>query len=130
MSDGAASGPWPEIAGDPRFFRGAGPQSLAAVAAAAGGVAPSDDGLRLLDGVAPLQTAGPTQVSFLDNRRYAAVLEATQAGVVIVHPDLAAKVPATTVAVVTGEPYVGWARVAALFYPRRRRSPLAYIRRR
>jgi UDP-3-O-[3-hydroxymyristoyl] glucosamine N-acyltransferase len=68
-------------------------------------------------GVAPLQSAGPDQVSFLDNRRYAPALEATRAGAVIVHPDLAGRVPAGTVAIVTPEPYVGWARVAALFHP-------------
>jgi UDP-3-O-[3-hydroxymyristoyl] glucosamine N-acyltransferase len=36
---------------------------------------------------------------------------------VIVHPDMAARVPAGTVAIQTIEPYAGWARVAALFYP-------------
>jgi UDP-3-O-[3-hydroxymyristoyl] glucosamine N-acyltransferase len=36
---------------------------------------------------------------------------------VILHPDFAGGVPAGTVAVVTPEPYVGWAKVAALFHP-------------
>ncbi len=35
----------------------------------------------------------------------------------IVHPDMAARVPAGSVAILTNEPYAGWARVAALFYP-------------
>jgi UDP-3-O-[3-hydroxymyristoyl] glucosamine N-acyltransferase len=34
-----------------------------------------------------------------------------------VHPDMAARVPAGTVAIRTTEPYAAWARVAALFYP-------------
>jgi len=71
----------------------------------------------LLEGVAPLQTARPNEVSFLDNRRYASALEQTSAGAVIVHPDMAARVPAGTVAIQTIEPYAAWARVAALFYP-------------
>jgi UDP-3-O-[3-hydroxymyristoyl] glucosamine N-acyltransferase len=71
----------------------------------------------LLEGVAPLQTAGPNEVSFLDNRRYASALDKTLAGAVIVHPDMAARVPTTTVAIITTEPYAGWARVAALFHP-------------
>lgn len=103
-------------AGDPRFFRRAGVQDSATVARAAGGEwrgAPS----RALTGVAPLASAGPDQVSFLDNRRYAATLAATGAGAVIVHPDLAAKVPDGTAAIVTAEPYAAWARVAALFHP-------------
>lgn len=106
---------WPPIAGDPRFFRRSGPHSLASIADAAQAEAPPRR--LMLSGVAPLQTAQPTDVSFLDNRKYAAVLAETQAGAVIVHPDMAARVPATAVAIVTTEPYVAWARVAALFHP-------------
>ena len=52
----------------------------------------------LLEGVAPLQTAGPNEVSFLDNRRYVSALEQTLAGAVIVHPDMQARVPSDSVA--------------------------------
>jgi UDP-3-O-[3-hydroxymyristoyl] glucosamine N-acyltransferase len=106
---------WSPIPGDPRFFRRSGPHSLAAVADAAEADAPPR---RLMfAGVAPLQTAQPDEVSFLDNRKYVDALAATEAGAVIVHPDMADKVPGTAVAVTTTEPYVGWARVAALFFP-------------
>ncbi len=101
--------------GDARFFRRSRPYSLAVVASTARGVA--DELELLLEGVAPLQTAGPNEVSFLDNRRYAPALDQTSAGAVIVHPDMAARVPAGTVAIRTTEPYAAWARVAALFYP-------------
>jgi UDP-3-O-[3-hydroxymyristoyl] glucosamine N-acyltransferase len=101
--------------GDARFFRRSGPYSLAIIASAAGGVA--DDLALLLEGVAPLQTARSNEVSFLENRRYASVLNQTSAGAVIVHPDMAARVPAGTVAIQTTEPYAAWARVAALFHP-------------
>jgi len=101
--------------GHPRFFRRSGPYPLAVVASTAGGVA--DEAELLLEGVAPLQTAGPKEVSFLDNRRYASALDRTLAGAVIVHPDLAARVPSTAVTIVTNEPYAAWARVAALFHP-------------
>lgn len=103
-------------AGDPRFFERSGPHTLDAVMRAAGGVVDGRDTL-VLDGVAPLQTAGPNQVSFLDNRQYLGLLAATRAGAVIIHPDLAARVPAGTVAVATSEPYLAWAHVAALFHP-------------
>src|SRR6516165_7984310 len=66
---------------------------------------------------AAVQAAGPKEVSFLNNRRYASALDQTLAGAVIVHPDMAARVPARTLAIVTTEPYAAWARVAALFYP-------------
>ena len=101
--------------GNARFFRRSGPYSLAVVASTARGVA--DELELLLEGVAPLQTAGPNEVSFLDNRRYASALDQTSAGAVIVHPDMAARVPAGTMAIRTTEPYAAWARVAALFYP-------------
>ena len=103
-------------AGDRRFFQRSGPHTLEAVAKAAGGSLDRAHAL-ILDGVAPLQTAGPNQVSFLDNRQYADLLATTHAGAVIVHPDLAARVPAGSVAIVTPEPYLGWARVAAFFHP-------------
>jgi UDP-3-O-[3-hydroxymyristoyl] glucosamine N-acyltransferase len=105
-------------AGDARFFRRSGPFPLREVAAAAGGDAPAQD--LLLTGVAPLQAAEPGEVSFLDNRKYVPALEATRAGAVIVHPAMARHVPAGTVAIVTEEPYLGWARVAEI-------GPLAVI---
>jgi UDP-3-O-[3-hydroxymyristoyl] glucosamine N-acyltransferase len=101
--------------GDARFFRRCGPFPLAVVASTARGIA--NDVELLLEGIAPLQTAGPKEVSFLDNRRYASALDQTSAGAVIVHPDIAARVPSTAVTIVTDEPYAAWARVAALFYP-------------
>lgn len=101
--------------GDARFFARRSPHGLAAIAAAAGGTAPAIE--RLFSGVAPLQSAGPDQVSFLDNRRYAVALEQTMAGAVIVHPDMLQRVPAATIPIVTTAAYEGWARVAALFHP-------------
>jgi UDP-3-O-[3-hydroxymyristoyl] glucosamine N-acyltransferase len=106
---------WPEIAGDPRFYAHSGPHGIAAVAAAAGTDAPAS-GL-ILTGVAPLQTATPGDVSFLDNRKYLSALEATRAGAVLIRPDFTARVPEGTVALVTSEPYPAWARVAAMFHP-------------
>ena len=105
--------------GDARFFRRTGPHSLSVIAEAAnaepGRLGAARD--RLITGVAPLQSAGPEDVSFLDNRRYADLLAVTKAGAVIVHPDFETRVPATAIAIVTPEPYVGWAKVSALFHP-------------
>jgi UDP-3-O-[3-hydroxymyristoyl] glucosamine N-acyltransferase len=101
--------------GDPRFFSRTGPHRLGDIAARAG--AETDQPDRLFHGVAPLDSAGPEDVSFLDNRRYAPQLAETKAGAVIVHPDFASQVPAGTAPIITKEPYVGWARVSALFHP-------------
>lgn len=115
--------------GDARFFARTGPHALSALAAATGAEIRGTE--RVLSGVAPLQTAGPDQVSFLDNRRYAALLESTRAGAVIVHPDLAARAPEGCATLVTPAPYEAWARVAALFHPaqaaRAGRHPSAVI---
>ena len=101
--------------GDARFYARRGPFVLAEVARTAGADAPGDD--RMLVGIAPLQTAGPQQVSFLDNRKYLHLLADTRAGAVIIQPALAGRVPEGCVALTTDEPYIGWARVAALFHP-------------
>lgn len=108
------------MAGDPRFFARTGPHALAAIAAAAGAEPADGDRAQsdlLLSGIAPLQTAGPGELSFLDNRRYLPALRTTRAGAVIVHPDLAASVPEGCVALATRQPYMGWAKAAALFFP-------------
>ena len=61
------------MAADPRFHGRPEPKRLAEIAAAAGGTF-QGDGERLFRGVAPLQSAEAEEVSFLDNRRYAAAL--------------------------------------------------------
>jgi UDP-3-O-[3-hydroxymyristoyl] glucosamine N-acyltransferase len=104
--------------GDARFFNRTGPHPLDVIAQAAKAeLAGAPWQGRLMHGVAPLQSAGPRDVSFLDNRRYAEALDVTQAGAVIVHPDFVSRVPGASVAIVTPEPYVGWAKVSALFHP-------------
>ena len=101
--------------GDLRFFDRSAPHALSDIACAAAGTAPAIE--KLFAGVAPLHTAGPDQVSFLDNRRYVVALEQTLAGAVIVHPEMREHVPPGTIAIVTAAAYEGWARVAALFHP-------------
>jgi UDP-3-O-[3-hydroxymyristoyl] glucosamine N-acyltransferase len=101
--------------GDARFFARSSPHALTEIAVAADGEAPAIK--RMFVGVAPLQSARADEVSFLDNRRYAAALEQTMAGAVIVHPEMQNRVPAGTIPIVTVAAYAGWARVAALFHP-------------
>lgn len=104
-------------AADPRFHPYAGPRTLSAIAAAAGGEAATGDSERRFDGIAPLSDAGPAQVSYLAERRYLDALRATGAGAVVVHPAFADAVPAGAVAIVTKAPQLGFAHVAALFHP-------------
>jgi UDP-3-O-[3-hydroxymyristoyl] glucosamine N-acyltransferase len=102
---------------DRRFHPYAGPQTLAAIAAAAGGRATGGDPERRFEGVAALAEAGPAEVSFIGERRYIDALRATSAGAVIVPPALAAAVPDGAVAVATEAAQLGFSRVAALFHP-------------
>jgi UDP-3-O-[3-hydroxymyristoyl] glucosamine N-acyltransferase len=108
-------------AGDPRFFRRAGPHTLAAVVDAAGvegDWAEAPPRRLMLHRIAPLAAATGEDVSFcLNNRKYLAALAATKAAAVIVHPDMKDRVPEATVAIVAADPLTAWARVAALFHP-------------
>ena len=102
---------------DPRFYSVAGPFTLDELAEISGAEAISG-GNGLFSDVAPLATAASDQVSFLDNRKYLDDFGKTSAGACIVSPDHAVKAPDGMAILVTGEPYRGYARVAAAFYPR------------
>ena len=106
---------------DSRFYPRRGPFSAAEVAKAIG--SPSRGSETMLTGVAPLQHAAASDISFLDNRRYLAFLGKSLAGAIIVHPDLQSDLPHSPAAIVTVEPYAACARVCALFHPESLVSP-------
>ncbi|RUQ38375.1 MAG: UDP-3-O-(3-hydroxymyristoyl)glucosamine N-acyltransferase [Candidatus Competibacteraceae bacterium] len=87
------------------------------------------DAATIITGVAPLNGAGPGQISFLSNPRYRPFLAVTRATAVILSPDDAADCPVP--AVVAANPHVAYARVAALFEPppetRRGIHPTAWV---
>lgn len=103
---------------DPRFFSVAGPFTVAEIArrsgAAIGGAGETE---RLLRDVASLETAGPDDVTWLDNRKYLAAFRTTRAGAAFVHPDLAGEAPKSVTLLVTAQPYRGYAIAAQTFYP-------------
>ncbi len=113
MPDHAAMDP----PGDPRFFSRCGPFSLTEIARAIDAPPPVVSGDRLFRGVAPLQSAGPEEVSFLDNLRYQKLLAETRAGAVILLSQLANQVPSHAIALTVAEPYLAWARACSLFHP-------------
>lgn len=65
----------------------------------------------LIHSLAPLQSAGPGQISFLSHARYQSQLAQTRAGCVIVHPSFEALVQSRTAAIVTDDPYLYFARL-------------------
>ena len=102
----------------PVFFRPALEPSLADVVDWTGATPPegADLGLRFAR-VAPLDLAGPGDLTFLDNPRYAPALAGTRAAACIVPARYAASVPPGTVALVAKEPYRAVAVVAGRLYP-------------
>ena len=103
------------VAGDARFYARSGPFSVSQIAEAAGGC--SAEGQSMLAGVAPLHSAGPSDVSFLGDARYGPLLEHTHAGAVIVHRDMADRVPAGSTPIVARSVSEAWARVLRLVHP-------------
>ncbi|MET0527933.1 MAG: UDP-3-O-(3-hydroxymyristoyl)glucosamine N-acyltransferase [Microvirga sp.] len=75
------------------------------------------DGEFLLKGVAPLESAGPNDLAYMDNPAYGGALASTRAGACLVTPRFAAKVPAQTVALVTPQAYRVFAQVLGLLFP-------------
>jgi len=103
---------------DPRFFSVQGPFALAELARISGARLNSGaDGDLAVRDVAPLDTAGPGEISFLDNKRYAGAFLESRAGACIVEPELAAKAPSGMALLITDQPYKAYALVAGAFYP-------------
>ncbi len=103
---------------DPRFFTVAGPFTVGEIARRTGAaVAGSALAGRILVDVAPLDSAGPDELSFLDNPKYLDVLRRTRAGAAFVHPDRAAAAPPDLTLLVTPAPYRAYAVAAQAFYP-------------
>ncbi|HKW55109.1 MAG TPA: UDP-3-O-(3-hydroxymyristoyl)glucosamine N-acyltransferase [Stellaceae bacterium] len=103
---------------DPRFFRVAGPFTVAEIARRSGAtIAGAGEGQRVLRDVAPLDAAAPDQLTFLDNRKYVAAFRATRAGAAFVQSALAAEAPPGLTLLVTEQPYRAYAVAAQAFYP-------------
>lgn len=103
----------------PGFFERAGPFSLADVAKATGAeLAPGGAAAgTMIEDVRTLTDAGPRDLTFFNNRKYADRLKATRAGACLVLPAFAERVPPTTGRLVTPDPYRGFAQALMLFYP-------------
>jgi UDP-3-O-[3-hydroxymyristoyl] glucosamine N-acyltransferase len=103
---------------EPIFFSKAAPLSLDEIAAIAGAPLPDSAAPdRRIVGVAPLETAGPDELAYMDNAKYADALAATRAGVCLVARRFAPKVPAATVALIAPQPYRAYAQILARLYP-------------
>ncbi len=94
--------------------------TLAELAARVGGEV-AGDGTLLLEGVAPLEDAGPRHVSFFSNKKYRKAFEASRAGAIVVEPD--AEVPAGRTVLRAPNAYLAFAKISTLFHPPREPAP-------
>ncbi len=117
---------------DQRFFDRAGPFTLDVLCALSGArLLRAEDGARLFRDVAPLETAGPTEVSFLENRRYIEAFVRSHAGAAFVDEKAAEQAPPGMALLVSNEPYKAYAFAAQAFHPAAevvaRRAPSAIV---
>lgn len=108
---------------DPQFFFPARRLSLAEIASLAGGRLERGDPAFVLSRVAPLDQAGPGDLTFLDNPRYVPHLRATTAAAVILADKHLSAVPEGTAAIVAPSPYRGMALVLQALFPDAARPP-------
>jgi UDP-3-O-[3-hydroxymyristoyl] glucosamine N-acyltransferase len=103
---------------DRRFFDRAGPFTLAELARLSGAeLRRAEDGARLCRDIAPLETAGPDEASFLENRKYLEAFRRSRAGAAFVDERAAEQAPPGMALLVNREPYKAYALAAQAFYP-------------
>jgi UDP-3-O-[3-hydroxymyristoyl] glucosamine N-acyltransferase len=112
---------------EPIFFPPPQPLPLREIAGMAAAVLPDGvDPDSRISGVAPLEAAGPDDLAYMDNPKYAEALAGTGAKACLVSRRFAAKVPAATIAIVTEQPYRAYAEVLARLYPAAARPGSAF----
>jgi len=103
---------------EPLYFKSAKSLTVAEIAALTGAEpgpqAPPD---RMICGVAPLDTATPGDLAFLDNPRYADQISSTRAGACLVAPRFVAATPAHVPVLRVRDPYRAFVAVARALYP-------------
>ena len=101
---------------DTRFHMFAGPRSLLDLLKTIGFEQLPDRDI-VIGGANELESADPTEVAFASMNKYAAALEHTRAGAVIVTPDLAAHAPGSAIVVHHPDPQYLFSRILELLYP-------------
>lgn len=102
---------------EPVFFARSAPLSVVEICEIAGVPVPEGAPAFDVENVAPLEEAGPRDLAYMDNNRYAGALAATRAGICLVGKRFAAAVPAGTFALVVADPYRAYAAVLTKLYP-------------
>ena len=102
----------------PGFFERAGPFPLHVVATRLGCELPTGcDADQMIADIRALDDAGPSHLSFIDNRKYVPLLQTSRAAACLVAPALAARIPQSMIALLLRSPYRGFAQALSIFYP-------------
>lgn len=103
---------------DARFFRNHGPVTLEETLQLTGAEPPPDaDRARAFADVAPLESAGNADISFLDNVKYIDAFAHSKAGACFARRKFAPQAPAGMIVLATDDPYYCYALTAQRFYP-------------
>lgn len=102
---------------DPRFFHRTGPYTLGHIASITGATIERGSVDLMIDDIAPLDLAGPGQLSFLDNARYRDSYRTSKAAACFVAPEMVEHAPNGMALLVTKTPYKANALAAQAFYP-------------
>jgi UDP-3-O-[3-hydroxymyristoyl] glucosamine N-acyltransferase len=112
---------------EPVFLRYARGLTLDEVAALTGAASPAIAArARRITNVAALDRAGPRDLSFFDNKMYAAAAAASHAGACLTTAALAKDLPARVAALVVREPYRAFVTVARALFPHALRPSSLY----
>src|ERR1700748_1460535 len=72
---------------------------------------------RQITDVAPIDLAGPGDLTFIESNKYADALAKTHAGACLMPPHFEGRLPDTLIALRTREPYRAFVAVHSRFYP-------------
>jgi UDP-3-O-[3-hydroxymyristoyl] glucosamine N-acyltransferase len=112
---------------EPVFLRYARGLTLDEVAALTGAASPAMPArARRIANVAPLDRAGPRDLSFYDNKKYSEAAAASHAGACLTTAAFAKNLPAQVVALVVREPYRAFVTVARELFPHALRPSSLY----
>ncbi|MBM3506309.1 MAG: UDP-3-O-(3-hydroxymyristoyl)glucosamine N-acyltransferase [Alphaproteobacteria bacterium] len=101
---------------DPRFFTASGPFTAADLAERTGADLVGDAKLRIA-AVAPLEAAGPEDLTFFDDPRYRDHVGLTRAGAIALRPKSRALAPHGAVLLLSDNPHRTFALAAAMLFP-------------
>jgi len=102
----------------PKFISSPAPLTVSDIALLTGAeVVTASLAERSITGIAPLDRAGPHDLAFLDNPKYADQLPATKAGACLVSPRFEAAAPADVALLRSARPYAAFVAVARKMFP-------------